>query len=172
MRNVMIVMLAALMSFSVTAQTASLKALPGYVDFGALDAIYGDPKVMINIGGSLLKLMAAATKDDPEAAAMIQGLDGVRINVYATQGNIGPALDQVAKVRGVLEEDNWEAVVQVKETNEEVQIFMKADEEGMQGLTIMAVDEEEAVFLNILGEMDPEKLGQVMNQLNVDVGLE
>ncbi len=172
MKTLMIIILAAVMSLPAYAQTAALQDQPGYVDFGALNSIYGEPRVMINIGGSILKLMAMASQEDPEAAEMIRGLDGVRINVYDTGGNVDPALEQVAKVRAMLEKDDWEPIVQVKESGEEVQIFVKADEEKMQGLTIMAVDGEEAVFLNILGEMDPAKLGQVMKQLNVDVGLE
>jgi hypothetical protein len=46
---------------------------------------------------------------------------------------------------------------------------MKADGEGMQGLTVMAVDANEAVFLNILGSIDPNKLGEVMDQFDVDM---
>jgi hypothetical protein len=172
MKTLTIIILTALMSLPAAAQTAALEEQPGYVDFGALDSIYGEPRVMINIGGSILKLIAMASQEDPEAAEMIRGLDGVRINVYDTGGNVDPALEQVAKVKAMLEKEAWEPIVQVKENGEEVQIFMKANEERMQGLAIMAVDGEEAVFLNILGEVDPAKLGQVMKQLNVDVGLE
>ena len=58
MKTVMTALLAALVSLCVSAQTAEMKTLPGYVDLGTLDAIYGEPRVMINLGGSLLKLMA------------------------------------------------------------------------------------------------------------------
>ena len=60
MKWIMTAILAGLVSLSVAAQTDNLENLPGYVDFGNLDAIYGEPRVMINIGGPLLTLLSAA----------------------------------------------------------------------------------------------------------------
>ena len=94
MKKWMIAVLSATLSLSAMAQQEELQELPGYVEFGELNSVYGEPKVMINIGGSLLKFMSAATKSDPEAAALLQGLKGVRINVYSTEGQTGPALEQ------------------------------------------------------------------------------
>jgi hypothetical protein len=51
-------------------------------------------------------------------------------------------------------------------------MFMKADSEGVQGMVVMAVDQDEAVFINILGLIDPESLGAVMNRLNVEVDVD
>jgi hypothetical protein len=161
--------LAALLALPAMAQEDELKALPGYVDFGSLEEVYGEPKVMVNIGGFLLGFMSQATKDDPEAAALMEGLEGVRISIWSTEGQVDPAMDQVKDVRAMLKAQNWEPIVQVNEQDEQVQIFMKADGEGMQGLTVMAVNAEEAVFLNILGAIDPDKLGEVMEQFDVDM---
>ena len=61
-------------------------------------------------------------------------------------------------------------MVQVKEEGEEVQIFMKGDDSGMQGLTVMTVNEEEAVFINIIGEIDPSQLDMVMKNIDLDMG--
>ncbi len=80
-----------------------------------------------------------------------------------------PAMEQINEVKRMLSAQNWEPIVQVNEEGENVQIFMKADGEGMQGLTVMAVDANEAVFLNILGSIDPNKLGEVMEQFDVDM---
>lgn len=172
MKKIVIGALAVLLALPVLAQEDELKALPGYVDFGSLDAVYGEPKVRVNIGGFLLSFMSQAAKDDPEAAALMSGLEGVRINIYATDGETAPAMDQLNDVKSMLSSQNWEPIVQVNEEGENVQIFMKADGEGMQGLTVMAVNAEEAVFLNILGSIDPDKLGDVMGQFDVDVNVD
>jgi hypothetical protein len=164
--------LAAFISVAAVAQEDELKALPGYVDFGQLDSVYGEPKVRINIGSFLLGFVAAAAKEDPEAAALMRGLEGVRINIYSTAGEVAPAMEHLVQVKSMLQTQNWEPIVQVNEQGEQVQIFMKADGEGMQGLTVMAVNGEEAVFLNILGSIDPDQLGKVMEQFDVDVGIE
>lgn len=173
MRMLLTIILAALFSLPVTAQTAQLESLPGYVDFADLDAIYGEPRVMVNIGGALLKLMSAASAaDDPETAAMIRNLEGVRIKVYPTGGNLQPALDKVSEARASLQAAQWEPVVQVNDADEQVQIFMKTNEDKVEGLTVMAVNSEEAVFLNILGVIDPAQVGKVMDKLNVDVDVD
>lgn len=166
------VVLAMALSWPAFGQESELQAMPGYIDFGALESVYGEPRVMINIGGALLKFMAAASRDDPEAAALMRDLKGVRVSVYPTDGKMGPALEQVVKVRKLLSGANWQPVVQVQETGEQVQIFMKSEGDVMQGLTVMAVDAEEAVFINILGSIDPEQMSKVMDKLSVDVDLE
>lgn len=171
MKKWMIAVLSATLSLSAMAQQEELQELPGYVEFGELTSVYGEPKVMINIGGSLLKFMSAATKNDPEASALFQGLKGVRINVYSTEGQTGPGLEQLTKVKSMLLDQDWEPIVQVKEAEEEVQIFMKLDGEAVQGLVVMAVDGDEAVFINIIGMIDPAKLEQVMDQFDVKVDL-
>jgi len=173
MRTLLTIMLATLFSLPATAQTAQLESLPGYVNFADLDAIYGEPKVMVNIGGPLLKLMSAASAaEDPETSAMIGNLKGVRIKVYPTGGNLKPALDKVNETRASLQAAQWEPVVQVNEAEEQVQIFMKTSEENIEGITVMAVNAEEAVFLNILGVIDPAQVGKVMDKLNVDVDVD
>ena len=173
MRMLLTIMLAALFSLPVTAQTAQLESLPGYVDFADLEAIYGEPRVMVNIGGALLKLLSAASAaDDPETAAMIRNLEGIRIKVYPTDGNLQPALDKVSQARASLQAAHWEPVVQVNDADEQVQIFMKTNEDKVEGLTVMAVNAEEAVFLNILGVIDPAQIGKVMDKLNVDVDVD
>lgn len=171
MNRWMIAILAATLSLTAMAQQEELKALPGYVEFGELSSVYGEPKVMINIGGTILKFMSAATKDDPVAAKLFKGLQGVRINVYSTAGQTGPAMEQLTKVKDILMNDDWEPIVQVKESDEEVQIFMKLDGEAIQGLVVMAVDGDEAVFINILGMIDPSQLSEVMEKFDVDVDL-
>ncbi len=164
--------LAACLALPAAAQEDELKALPGYVDFGSLEAVYGEPKVMVNIGGMLLNFMSkAAGAEDPETAQLMEGLKGVRINVYETGGELLPAMDQLQDVKSMLSSQNWEPIVQVNEDDENVQIFIKLDGEGVQGLTVMAVNDEEAVFMNILGNMDPEKLGQVMDKFDVDMDM-
>ena len=172
MKKWIAVFLAAFISMSASAQESDMKSMPGYVDFGVLDSVYGEPRVRISIGGTLLKFMAAVSKEDPEAAMLMRNLQGVRINVYSTSGQMDAALEQIDRVKELLSKAAWEPIVQVKESDEEVQIFILADETGMQGLTVMSVDADEAVFINILGEIDPGKLGVVLKQLNTGVDID
>ena len=97
-----------LLALSAVAQEDELKTMPGYVAFESLDEVYGEPKVRVNVGGFLLSLMSKAAKNDPEAAAVLEGLEGVRINVYSTEGAGAPAMDELQNAKNLLLNQNWE----------------------------------------------------------------
>ena len=159
------------MTVPALAQNANFEKVPGQIDFTSLSAVYGEPRVMIKITGPLMKLMAAAaaSSDDPEAAAFMRDLKGIRVNVYDTGGNQRPALDQMATAKAALEAEQWQPIVQVKEAGKNVQMFTRVEGELMQGMVIMVVEEAEAVFLNIIGTIDPTAAGKLMDHLNIDV---
>jgi len=73
------------------------------------------------------------------------------------------------KVSKRLDPDKWERMVRVKEEDEFVEIFLqfgKGDE--LNGLVIMAVgDDDEAVFVNIAGNIDPSQLGRLTDKFNL-----
>ena len=51
-----------------------------------------------------------------------------------------------------------------------MQIFLKMAGENVEGLTLMAVDGEEAVFINVIGDINPKDLGKVVENFDVDLG--
>ena len=171
MKRFLITIMCSFLAIPAMAQEDALKGLPGFVDFGEMASIYGEPKVNISIGGALLKFVGAmAQNEEPEAAAIFSKLKGVRVNVYATDGDASAALNQVSTVKSRLAGSNWQPVVQVNEDGEQVQIFMNFEGDVMNGLTLMAVDDEEAVFINVIGQLDPNELSQLMDNFNVDLG--
>ncbi len=171
MKRFLITAVCTLLAFPAMAQEDALKDLPGFVDFGEMNSIYGEPKVNISIGGALLGFVGAMAKNsDPETAALFSKLKGVRVSVYNTEdAGAGAALDQVSRVKNSLQAANWEPIVQVNEDGEQVQIFIKLNGTLMDGLTLMAVDEEEAVFINVIGQLDPQELAQVMDNFDIDI---
>ena len=42
----------------------------------------------------------------------------------------------------------------------------------MEGMTVMVVDDEEAVFVNIIGQLNPAELATVMDKFDVNVDLD
>jgi len=170
MKRLIVAVLTAFMALPAMAQEDALKDLPGYIDFGELTSAYGEPKVNITIGGTLLNFVGAmASKEDPEAAKVFSQLKGVRVSTYATGGDIAAALDELNSVKRSLQEADWEPVVQVNDGGEHVQIFLKIAGDLIDGLVLMAVDGEEAVFINVLGSLDPMQLSQVMENFDVDI---
>lgn len=152
--------------------------MPGYVDFSALSQSYGEPRVMVNLGGSLLKLVGAMKHDDPMAEETLRSLDAVRIHVYDTAGDTRSAEARMDTVSDTLKGQNWEQIVRVREPDDRVNIYVKHSEDRIHGLMIMAVNLEEAVFVNVLGDIDPTQLNEVVagidmvDEFDVDLDLD
>ena len=169
--RIVLMCLAAMLAFPAVAQEDALKDLPGYVDFGELDSIFGEPTVQIAVGESLLGLVSSlSANEDPDAAAMLKRLNGVRVNVYETTEMTEGALDYVKTVSSQLNQLGWESVVTVNSADEQVRIFMKMNSDRVEGITVMAVEENEAVFVNVIGDINPADLGNVMDRFDIDLG--
>jgi hypothetical protein len=155
------------LSMAARAQDASTSA-NARVDMGDLSEYYGAPTVRINLGGMLVKLINAAN-DDPGSGALMEHLDTIRIDVYRTDGETGPALRHVEAMTQRLPKSGWEAVVQVRDMGDHAHILVKMDAETIVGMVVMAVSEEEAVFINIEGMIDPDSLAELTRRFDVDL---
>ena len=163
--------LGALLALPAMAQEDALKSYPGYVDFGELGAIFGEPTVQIAIGESLLSLVGAlSAQEDPEAAELFRRLNGVRVNVFETESMAAGAVDFVKDISGQLAGRGWESVVTVNSPEEQVRIFMKINGDMVDGITVMVLEDTEAVFVNVIGNINPAELERVMENFDVKIG--
>lgn len=169
MRTLFFLLASGLLAQPLWAQQEPAVPTPGQIDFPSLNRIYGEPRVMINLGGPLMKLISAASAEDPQAAAILGNLEGIKVSVYDIGGNMDPALTQMQRAKAALEAASWQPIVQVREQGENVQMFAQMSEDSMEGMAIMVVNAEEAVFINILGAIDPAEVGKVMEHLDVQV---
>jgi hypothetical protein len=168
--KILTVCMTALMSLPVMAQEDALKDFPGYVDFGELSLVFGEPTVQISVGESLLGLVSSlSASEDPEAAELFNRLNGVRVNVFETDSMADGAVDLVKDVSSRLSDLGWESVVTVNSNEEQVRIFMMINDSQVEGITVMAVEETEAVFVNVIGSINPEELGRVMENFDIDL---
>jgi hypothetical protein len=167
----LLILLMTLVAAPAWAQEDALKGLPGYVDFGELGGIFGEPAVQIAIGESLLNMVGAfSANEDPEVAALFKRLKGVRIQVYETSDLADGAISYVKDVSSRLSASGWEPVVTVNSPEEQVRIFMKITGDSVEGITVMAIEEHEAAFINVIGNLNPAELEKVMDNFEVNVG--
>ena len=103
---------------------------------------------------------------------MISKLKGIRVQIYSLDENTEAARDQFGKTKSSLKSSGWEPIVQVNEDDEQVLVYMKMVEGNMEGMTVMVVDDEEAVFVNVIGQLNPAQLGKVMDRFDVNVDLD
>ena len=46
---------------------------------------------------------------------------------------------------------------------------MMINDDQVEGITVMAVEETEAVFVNVIGSINPEELGRVMENFDIEL---
>ncbi|MBA6347941.1 MULTISPECIES: DUF4252 domain-containing protein [unclassified Colwellia] len=149
----------------------------GYVDFASLNSVYGEPKVMVNLNKTMLGFISKINLSDPEASELISKLKAVRVQIYNMKGSDQPAIDLIAKVSKDIQSKNWLPIVSVNEEDEKVRVFTKITDDLMDGLVVMVInnksdkDGREAVFINIVGEIDPAQINKVTKSLNIDIDL-
>jgi len=142
----------------------------GYADLDSLGVFDTDRTMALSIGPTLIRIAAWAVDDDePEIAAMLRDLDGVRIRIYEIDGNPQRVADRIMNMSKHLREDGWQSVVLVQEENEQTHMLIRARGDRISGLTLISSDgEEEAVIINLMGHLDPHNFSEVMDALDIE----
>ena len=151
----------------------------GYFPFDEIPGLDSEPTVQIDLDPQLMNMFGNAAKGaQGEMASALAGITNVRVRVYEgiTDGGEAELLKFVEDTSRTLERSGWKSVVRVTEDGERVRIFVKlaaggANDGTFEGLTVMVVDtggSDEAVFINVAGEIRPEQLGRVASQIGMD----
>jgi hypothetical protein len=164
------------LTFAVALATASVAHAvePGYVDFGRVARSEKGQCVDITLGSGVLKLASFFVKhEEPEAAAMLRSISKVRVNVIGLDdSNRSAATERMTAVRSDLVRQGWEQIVTVQgKRDEDVAIFLKQrDGEIVEGIVVTVMDERknEAVFINVVGNIKAEQLGELGGRLHID----
>ena len=146
----------------------------GEVTFDDLSSFYGEPKVEVNLSSALMNMVGVFAKnEDPEIAEILSNLESIKVRVYNLNGNIENASTMVDSLSKQLRANQWDVLVTVNEEGQKVRVFSKSTNNVIDGIVVMVVAPEEkageAVFINIVGEIDPNKIAKITNKLGVDL---
>jgi hypothetical protein len=150
-----------------------LKKLPGYVDFETLD-IFGDQeaKIEVYLKDDMLKLISKFTEDeDEELFSMLSKLRLVRVHVFDVDYDLAEKYaDRSSKTVKELDKKGWERIVRVTEDEEMVYVYLKPSQkyEFLEGIVVIVIDDEEAVFVNIVGEIHPNDVNNLGEYLGIE----
>lgn len=163
---------AILLALSLTAcGLTAPRSSEGFADLDSLGMMDTDRVINISIGPTLLRFAALHIDDEPETQALLRGLDGVRVRIYEIDGDAGRVAARIASMSHSLQDDGWEAVVTVREEDEETHMLVRVIDGQIHGMTVLVSDgETEAVVVNLMGDIQPEQFGEVMVALDVDAG--
>ena len=153
--------------------TQAAQRAEGRVDFGQFTPPAGGGEfVEVNLGSNLISMAARLTaKDEPEVTDLLKGIESVRVNVIGLDdGNRAEIETRIKGIRSQLETKGWERIVTVKEKDQDVGIYVKTrGQEAVAGLVVTVIDGgKQAVLVNIVGDIRPEKLAELGEKLNID----
>ena len=162
---------ALLAAITLSTSTNAANPAPGYIDFGKFPASSGE-FVEIDLKSNLLSMVTRLTqKEDPEVADLLRGLHSIRVNVIGlNEDNRDEMEKRIKAIRSELDTKGWERIVTAQKQKEDVGIYLKTrGEEAVEGLVITVLQgKREAVLINIVGDIKPEKLGAIGERLNIE----
>lgn len=146
------------------------KEYPGYVDFENID-IFKDieKKVEVSIKGPLLRFVSkASANEDPELSRLLDNLKLIKVDVFPIDKTLISEVESIInRISKELESKNWERMVRVKDNKDHVEIYNQFIGDKLSGLVVMAVSDDDAVFVNIIGNIDPEQLGKLGDKFGI-----
>jgi hypothetical protein len=171
MKNVLNVT-AVIAALSLITSVRAANSEPGAIDFGKFSPSPGAEFVEVNINSNLIAMVTSfAKKAEPEVAEILRGLKSIRVNVLGLNAeNRDEIQSRVASVRTQLEAGGWDRIVSVMDGADDVGVFMKTKgAEVVEGLVVTVLSgKKEAVLVNIIGDIRPDKLATVGERFNIE----
>jgi hypothetical protein len=145
---------------------------PGFVDLGKFSPPTGGAEfVEVQINGNLISMAARlAEKSEPQVADLLRGLHLIRVNVIGLNDDNRAEMEKRVKaIRGELDTQKWERLVTAQKDKEDVGVYLKTrGEEAVEGLVVTVIeDNKQAVFVNIVGDIKPEKVALLGERFNL-----
>jgi len=144
---------------------------PGLVDFGKFVGPKHGEFIEVNIGKPLISIVTRIVqKSESEAAEVLKGLERVRVNVIGLDDeNRADMQERVTAIRSKLDEEGWEPIVTVKDKADDVSVYLKMrGEEAVEGIVVTILEgTRQAVLINIVGNIQPEKIAMIGEKLNI-----
>jgi hypothetical protein len=130
--------------------------------------------VSVEVDGFLIKLASKILSDkDPDektAKEIISGLRGVYVRSYEF-GKEGEYADSdIAPIREQLRAPAWTRLVGVRSHDggdDNAEIYVATDAGRVQGLTVLVAEPKEVTVINIVGDIDVEKLKRLEGSLGI-----
>ncbi len=131
-----------------------------------LDPLVGslEPKVNINFGPAMMAGFAESmTNSNPDLSSLLAGIQGLRLMVFEDLSDTRELASEIAASIDELVDQGWNLAVQVKEDNEQIDLFILESGQLVTGIVLMVRESSDtAVLANIHGEMNPVLVGRLV----------
>lgn len=128
--------------------------------------------VDVDVGGFLLALARAVTKNEREQDPNLRILDdikSVKVRSYKFDSDDAYSKADVDSVRNQLRSPEWNSMVKIhkRDAQEDVDVFVCMDEEKACGLAVIATQPREFTVVSIVGNIDIDRLADLEGQFHI-----
>jgi len=161
-----------IVSGTVVVLISGTAAAQGAFDFDDIPGVDQEPAVSLDVNSVVLGFIReAARQADPATADLLDGLRSIRLRVYHDGENASLFNSFIDNVAEELEDSGWLPVMEAQDEGSKVSMHMQMTEQEVSGMTVMASDGSEAIFINIDGTVSAADLGRVLAALPVEDAL-
>jgi hypothetical protein len=156
-----------------------MQSKPGYAELTLPSWLSTNTIVAMNLGPTGLKPVRWMIKrvvdgshkklELPERVLLgvLQDLEGVQIRVYEVENN-RQVFEQAIDASIVsLKRENWQIVLKVREDEQHIVVMQAGDEGMISGYSVLVSTPENAVFMNLVGQLDPASIALIAESLAV-----
>ena len=128
--------------------------------------------VDITLDGFLLRLaqkFAAAEGENAEELAILRDIKSVRVRNFEFDSEDAYSRDDVESVRKQLAAPGWSPLAQVhrRESQQHVDVFLNMAGEKILGLAVIASEPRSFTIVNVVGNIDIDKLAKIEGQFGI-----
>lgn len=142
----------------------------GSFNWDDIPGIEQEPMVAVDVNPVMMGFIRNMVPEaGPEATDIFEGLRSIKLRVYQASENGAQFSSFIQNVAGQLEGQGWQRLMAVQDEGSNMQFHLQMTEENVTGMTIMifAEEEEEAIFINLDGNVSAETLGRIIERYNL-----
>jgi len=173
-KTFMLVLAAALaLSLTAAAQTG-VTGESGFVDFSRQPLFDDDALVIhVSVKDPMIQLVAEATREnDPELAEVLSQLKAVEVLVFDVDEGASDAVRRdITRQARELQKLGWTEAVSILLRDARGSVFLRFEGKVPVGLAALYHDAKshEAVFVNIVGRIEPAQIGRLAAKFELDL---
>lgn len=157
---------------------SGIQSKPGYVKLDLPSWFSTDTKVALNLGPKGLKPVRWVVKRVLEASdnelelserilmSVLQDLQGIQLRIYEVENNRQVFEQAIADSVLSLRQQDWQTLLKVQEDDKHVVVMQSGDDGAITGLSVLVSTPENAVFMNLMGDLDPEAIAKIADDVS------
>jgi len=158
--------------------SSGIQSKPGYAKLTMPSWFSTDTIVAINLGPRGLKPVrwmieraVSSSNDNLELdekilLSLLQDLQGVQLRIYEVENNRKIFERAIDESLVTLKQDGWQTLITVREDEKRIIVMQSTDAELITGFSILVSTPENAVFVNLIGQLNPESIALLAESLN------